>query len=286
MRVDAGVEAGDAVTPFYDSMIAKLIAHAPTRAEALAKLRAALARAVVIGPKTNLAFLGALLGAREVEAGAFDTGFIDAHAARLGAEPREADRAPFSPAPRRCSRRGAATPATAASRMIPGTIADSFELTGTRRAGFEVRVDGHVERLVAIERDGRRTLAFADGRALDAADEAAPPNVLASDEAAFALSGGRQSPRRPSSIRSPAASPGQAISSGEIAAPMHGRVIALHVEDGEQVEEGARLAVVEAMKMEHALVAPRAGRVANLAARVGDTVEQGQRLMTIEAEEG
>ena len=78
LRVDAGVEAGDAVTPFYDSMIAKLIAHAPTRAEALAKLRAALARAVVIGPKTNLAFLSALLSAREVEAGAFDTGFIDA----------------------------------------------------------------------------------------------------------------------------------------------------------------------------------------------------------------
>ncbi len=78
LRVDAGVEAGDAVTPFYNSMIAKLIAHAPTRAEALAKLRAALARAVVIGPKTNLAFLSALLSAREVEAGAFDTGFIDA----------------------------------------------------------------------------------------------------------------------------------------------------------------------------------------------------------------
>jgi biotin carboxyl carrier protein len=67
---------------------------------------------------------------------------------------------------------------------------------------------------------------------------------------------------------------------------MHGRVIALAVGDGQPVEEGARLVVVEAMKMEHALVAPRAGRVAGVAVRIGDTVEQGQRLMTVEAEEG
>ncbi|MGO4869449.1 MAG: acetyl/propionyl/methylcrotonyl-CoA carboxylase subunit alpha [Roseiarcus sp.] len=285
LRVDAGVEAGDAVTPFYDSMIAKLIAHAPTRAEALAKLREAVARAVVIGPKTNLAFLGALLGAREVEAGAFDTGFIDAHAARLGAEPREADRRAVLAGAEALLAATAPPRGDGGLAHDPWNEADGFELTGTRRTGFEVRVDGHVEHLVAIDRDGRRTLAFADDRALDAAGETAPPNVLASDEAAFALSGGRQ-------VRVVRLDPlagglvGVGISSGEIAAPMHGRVIALHVEDGEQVEEGARLAVVEAMKMEHALVAPLAGRVANLTARIGDTVEQGQRLMTIEAEEG
>ncbi len=136
----------------------------------------------------------------------------------------------------------------------------------------------------AIDESGRRTLAFADGRALGGADEAAPQTVLAAGEAAFVLRGGRQ-------IRVVRVDPlagglaGAGESSGEIAAPMHGRMIALYVEEGQQVEEGARLAVVEAMKMEHALVAPRPGRVANLAARVGDTVEQGQRLMTIEAEE-
>ncbi len=284
LRVDAGVEAGDLVTPFYDSMIAKLIAHAPTRAAALARLRAALARAVVIGPKTNLAFLSALLGASEVEAGAFDTGFIDAHASRRGAEPREADpravlagaEALVAPAPPRQPRGPA---------HDPWNIADSFELTGSRRVGFEVRVDGHVERLAAIERGGRRTLVFADGRAPGPGDEAAPPTVLTSEEGTFVLSGGRQ-------IRLVRVDPGvgglagATERSGEIAAPMHGRLIALHAEEGQAVEEGARLAVVEAMKMEHALVAPHAGRVVDLAARVGDTVEQGQRLMTIEAEEG
>ncbi|HYA73079.1 MAG TPA: biotin/lipoyl-containing protein, partial [Roseiarcus sp.] len=241
------------------------------------------ARAVVIGPKTNLAFLSALLSAREVEAGAFDTVFIDANASRLGAEPREAD-------PRAILAGAEALIAAPASRQArgpahdPWNVADSFELTGPRRVGCEVRVEGHVERLVAIDDNGRRTLAFADGRALGA-DEAAPQTVLATGEAAFVLRAGRQiRVVRVDPLAGGLAGPGE--SSGEIAAPMHGRVIALHVEEGERVEEGARLAVVEAMKMEHALVAPRAGRVANLTARVGDTAEQGQRLMTIEAQEG
>ena len=76
---------------------------------------------------------------------------------------------------------------------------------------------------------------------------------------------------------------GREEGSGEVAAPMHGRVIALSVEEGAVVAAGQRLAVVEAMKMEHALVAPRGGRATRLAAKLGDMVEQGQRLMTIEA---
>ena len=73
VRVDTGVAAGDSVTPFYDPMIAKVIVHAPTRAEALAALLKELDDAVVIGPKTNLAFLRALLR----EPG--DRGGIDRH---------------------------------------------------------------------------------------------------------------------------------------------------------------------------------------------------------------
>jgi acetyl/propionyl-CoA carboxylase alpha subunit len=76
---------------------------------------------------------------------------------------------------------------------------------------------------------------------------------------------------------------GREKGSGEVAAPMHGRVIALSVEEGAVVAAGQRLAVVEAMKMEHALVAPRGGRATRLAAKPCDVVEQGQRLMTIEA---
>ncbi len=74
---------------------------------------------------------------------------------------------------------------------------------------------------------------------------------------------------------------GASEESGEITAPMHGRLIALFVDEGDAVEEGARLAVVEAMKMEHTLNAPRAGRVSGLSAAVGQTVEQGEKLMAI-----
>ena len=86
------------MTPFYDPMIAKVIVHAPTRAQALAALDQALDDAVIIGPKTNLAFLRALLSSPEVREGAFDTGLIDANLG--GSEPSLMPQmhAPCSPA--------------------------------------------------------------------------------------------------------------------------------------------------------------------------------------------
>ena len=71
-----------------------------------------------------------------------------------------------------------------------------------------------------------------------------------------------------------------------IRAPMNGRLVKVAVADGERVEAGQRLAVVEAMKMEHALVAPHAGVVRDLEASVGDQVEMGERIMRVEADEG
>jgi 3-methylcrotonyl-CoA carboxylase alpha subunit len=274
LRVDAGVEADDEVTPFYDSLIAKLIVHGPDRASALDRLRAALGEALVVGPKTNLAFLDALFADAAVEAGGVDIGFIDANAARLGAEPRPPD-------PRAVLAGAAALIAPPPDAGAdPWSVGDSFELSAPRRVGFEVLVDGHVERLAAIESDGARIIAFADGRS--APTEGPPPQVIRIGDAAYVLCGGRQ-------VRVERVDPlaggagGREAETGEIAAPMHGRVIALSVEEGDVVVAGQRLAVVEAMKMEHALVAPRAGRLTRLAAKLGDLVEQGQRLMTIAA---
>ena len=100
--------------------------------------------------------------------------------------------------------------------------------------------------------------------------------------AAFTLSpaAGRRSSN--SSIRSPRPRPGAEEGDAAIRAPMNGRLVALAVEDGETVEAGQRLAVVEAMKMEHALVAPHAGVVRDLDANVGDQVEMGERIMRVE----
>ena len=275
LRVDAGVGADDEVTPFYDSLIAKLIVHGPDRRSALDGLRAALGEALVVGPKTNLAFLDALLADPAVQAGRVEVGFIDANAARLGAEPRPPD-----PCAVLAGAAALIAPPSLADAADPWGVADSFELTAPRRVGFEILVDGRIERLTATEAAFVRSFAFADGRA--APTEGRPPHVTRIADAAYVLCGGRQ-------IRVERVDPlaggagGREAGSGEVAAPMHGRVIALSVEEGDVVAAGQRLAVVEAMKMEHALVAPRAGRLTRLAAKLGDLVEQGQRLMTIAA---
>src|SRR5262249_34025856 len=92
LRVDTGVERGSEVTPFYDPMVAKLIAHGRTRDEAFDRLAAALERTVVAGPRSNIGFLTALCRAALVRKGDFDTGFIDGNLAGLGATPQELDR--------------------------------------------------------------------------------------------------------------------------------------------------------------------------------------------------
>ncbi|MGO9742628.1 MAG: biotin carboxylase N-terminal domain-containing protein [Roseiarcus sp.] len=275
IRVDSGVEAGDRVTPYYDSMIAKLIAHGETREAAFDALARALRGVVVIGPKTNLAFLAALIDAPAVRAGRQDTGFIDAHLDEL-ARPRPPEAVATLAAAEALWRERVPTPAAAA--LDPWSVADSFELSGSRRIPMEVKVDGHVEKLV-LETAGATTRArFADGREVGES----PVTLLRAPEGVYALSAGRQSfVTRVDALDGPPA--GEAEESGEVLAPMPGRLVALAVAEGDEVERGTRLAVVEAMKMEHTLTAPRSGRIVALTAAVGDTVEQGQPLMAVSA---
>jgi len=276
LRIDAGVAEGDAVTPFYDSMIAKLIVHAPTREQAFERLNAALLGSIVIGPKTNIAFLSALLTAPVVREGVHDTGFIDAHLAELGAAPRG-----FEPAAALAAatalwraRVGAATDA-----RDPWLIDDGFELGGRRRTPFAVRIDGKPETLVAVSEGGQTRILFRDGRTV-AADEGAVVRLVAGG--AYGLSHGRQCFVELVDPLSVKVDDDEA--SGDLVAPMHGRLIALFVAEGEAVKQGARLAVVEAMKMEHALTAPHDGIVRGVSAKAGDSVQQGQRLMSVAAE--
>jgi 3-methylcrotonyl-CoA carboxylase alpha subunit len=274
LRVDAGVEAGDSVTPFYDSMVAKLIAFGETREQAFDRLGEALSTAFFVGPKSNLAFLSALIAAEPVRAGRHDTGFIDKHLAELGAAPRPSEpRATLAAAERLLE----LSPRPALAPLDPWSIDDSFELTGMRSTPLQVRVDGHIERLVRDDHGAVRTLRFADGRDLGPPAEAA---LFFSDGGYFALLRGRQSRIDPvDPLQGPPA--GSTEETGEVDAPMHGRLIALFVAEGDAVAEGGKLAVVEAMKMEHTLNAARAGRVSGLTAKVGDIVEQGAKLMSI-----
>ena len=276
VRVDAGFSAGDSVTPFYDPMIAKLIVHAPTRAEALSMLDRELNDSVVIGPKTNLGFLKALTRAPEIAKGAFDTGFIDAHLSRLGAAPHPPDPRAVLAAARLLLMRPQASRPSPLSPHDPWATADSFELVGERRLGVDLTVDGKPERL-HLAAGG---LAEAGGKTEDR-----PEIMLFETEAGvYAFAGGRQAFVALNDALAHVA--GEADDGdGAIRAPMNGRVAALHVADGDEVEAGRRLAVVEAMKMEHALTAPFAGIVRDLVCNVGDQVEMGERIMRVEVEE-
>jgi 3-methylcrotonyl-CoA carboxylase alpha subunit len=117
---------------------------------------------------------------------------------------------------------------------------------------------------------------------LDGQQAAADATAIESGDAIYVLRHGRQTVVRPAEAGS--GDVDHADGDDQIRAPMHGKVLALLVAEGDHVEKGQRLAVIEAMKMEHALTARRAGRIAGIAVAAGAQVAEGARLMTIEGE--
>jgi 3-methylcrotonyl-CoA carboxylase alpha subunit len=290
VRIDSGFEEGDEVSPFYDPMLAKVIAHGETRAQALNHLVAALGHTFVAGPKCNIAFLKALAGSAEFRAEKFDTGFIDRHAARLGAAPQKRDD--------EAVRLGVVKLLAARHREAareprsPWDALDGFQLGERRSLALPLVVEGEraVARLswpapgpvqagpdVAVEFNGRAT------RYLDVAETLGGESVIETPEGVLVLRHGRQtSVGLFDPLADGAASAGGG--DGTVKAPMHGRLVALLVAPGDRVEIGQRLAVVEAMKMEHPLAAPIAGIVEDVAVEDGAQIAQGARILTIEPE--
>ena len=249
IRVDSGVEHGDAITPYYDPMIAKLIVHAATRGDAAAKLADAC-RALEIWPvKTNAGFLARAAGDPEFLRGDVDTGFIDRHAARVIPASEPDDTA--------C--------AAAAAALLSQDNGDPWRaLTGFRVAGgFEPRV--------AVEIGGKTHLVQAAAGGV--VREIAGDNVLFLDGDAWSFSEPRPKP---------AGETGGG--DGAMLAPMPGAVILVEIVSGQPIKRGQRLLVLEAMKMEYILVAPFDGTVADLTVRVGSQVQEGALLARIEKE--
>jgi 3-methylcrotonyl-CoA carboxylase alpha subunit len=287
IRVESGVEAGSEVTPYYDPMIAKLIAHGPTRQAAVDRLTDALVRHTqILGPRTNVAFLAALCQAREFREGHVDTGYIDRNLAALGAAPHAPDHAAAAFGVERLlekfaaqTERGAASEdEDCAAAPSPWAAHDGFQLGGVRKLGIPVVIDGDgTEAVVTYGKSGLRVTIGGAGPADDVAASA-----LTADEA-YVLRQGRQTRvgLKDFSVASSVAEAGD----GMIKAPMHGRVLQLFVGAGESVASGQRLAIIEAMKMEHTLHAPFAGVVRNVAVAAGTQVVEGGEIMLIEPSE-
>jgi 3-methylcrotonyl-CoA carboxylase alpha subunit len=280
IRVDSGVEAGDEVTPFYDPMIAKLIAYGPTREEALGRLARALDDTVIVGPRSNVAFLHALVTLKAVREGKIDTGLIARETAALGLAPRPTDFAAAARAveklvAREQERMSARVRKRSDERYSPWDARDAFGFNGERETSYAVSIDGaRATARVRFAADGIH--ASVDGKA--AADCA----VVEAGEAVIAWHKGRQTRVVPEEAI--AVDLEHLDTGGLVSAPMHGKVLSIEVKVGERVSKGQRLGVIEAMKMEHALTSPLGGTVSEIAVKAGDQVAERAKLLVIAAE--
>jgi 3-methylcrotonyl-CoA carboxylase alpha subunit len=289
-RIDRGFDEGDSVSPYYDSMIAKLIVWGENRAQALARLDAALSQTRLVGLSNNVAFLRRVVASHSFATADLDTALIEReHAALFESAPlalecaaagviarelaREAQQQDADPWSRRDGWRlfGGATrrfdlDVAGVHHSIALHRAHDAALTlviGTQRWPFAARPlgdDRHDVRLgerrwtLAVHAQGERITVFA------------PDGMLVLHEVdALAHAGEGAAP------------------SGRLAAPMPGKVVAFLAKAGDAVKAGQALAVMEAMKMEHTIAAPRDGMVAELLYAVGDQVAEGAELLRLEA---
>ncbi|HEY1979024.1 MAG TPA: biotin/lipoyl-containing protein, partial [Xanthobacteraceae bacterium] len=274
VRVDSGVEAGGEVTPFYDAMIAKLIAYAPTRDAAVDKLAGALDRTLIAGVRSNVAFLDALCRSNGFRKGKVDTGFIGRNLATLGAVPQPGDSAAAAAGAAHLLRTTAVEHDKATDDASPWSVQDGFQLGGLRSIEIPIVVDGETTNaVVTYGKDGTQV-------AVDGAAPASDAKVFEAGKEAYVLRGGRQTRLRLKDVAAAAADAG--AGDGVIKAPMHGRLLEILAAVGDKVAAGQRLAVLEAMKMEHTLRAPLTGAVTQVLVGVGAQVVEGAQIMVIE----
>jgi 3-methylcrotonyl-CoA carboxylase alpha subunit len=289
VRVDAGVDAGDTVTVFYDPMIAKLIVHANDRPAALAKLARALARCDVVGPASNIAFLERLVAHPKIVEGTIDTGYLDRHLDEIfdGIDaPPSAVAIAAALALRLGGESDAARDEAAAGAdpHSPWANADGWrvghasarplwlEIRGRR---LEIPVTGDA-RAFAFEHDGRRHEVRLRGHAPDAVTLDVDGGVhrlpvLRSGDDVVVHEGAlrhRFHPARVYGFEGAAAHAADALR-----APMPGRIVAVNVAPGDTVEAQQPLLVMEAMKMELTLRAPAAATISEVRATVGEFVD-------------
>ncbi|MDT0575627.1 biotin carboxylase N-terminal domain-containing protein [Croceicoccus sp. F390] len=268
-RVETGVEQGGAVSPFYDPMIAKLVCHGEDREEAIDALAEAVSSTEVWPIRTNAGFLARALDDEDFRAGNIDTGFIAAKGASLIPDP-EPEGWLWN----------------AAARLIADDAATE-PLAGFRLNAPHARLVSvwHKDEVARIDLDEAEAMLTQD-LPQSSSSLAEDASAEASDDWATGYADGDQIVlfHAGSAFGFARATRGSGLAAGgdgAILAPMPGKVIAVNVAKGDEVSEGQRLLVLEAMKMEHALTAPFNGFVAELCVQTGDQVQVEKLLARI-----
>lgn len=292
VRLDGGVVAGDTVTIFYDPMIAKLIIYGDDRADALERLRDALAHSEIVGPKSNIAFLERLVRHPVVVEGRIDTGYLDRHLDEfLAGTTKAGDTERFAAAVAMLMADEAEHRNTASDPHSPWGGADAWRLghPGKRVVALvegetrhEIDAHGHGGHYVLRQGEAATTVAGArvsDGALSARFDDHARRIPLAASGPRVRVHDAEG--RRWAFERAPAFAWAGAAGDGarHVVAPMPGRIVLVRAAAGDTVEEGQELLVMEAMKMELALKAPRAGRIESISAAQGDFVDADSILV-------
>ncbi len=299
-RIDTGVRTGDDVSMHYDPMIAKIIVHGEDRDAAIRKLKQALNNSKISGLTTNRDFLGKILETEAFQIAKLDTGFIERYEGSLLPDRSEEEAAAARVAMlalmlERDLDAGIYNAATD-DPFSPWSTTDHWRLNDIAHSDAIFKGKNGEFRLSAMPRDGgydislndemewlsgdyvdEVTLALTDGkwRGKVSVTVANDTFTVITDSSSFAFS-----------LFDPvAAAAMEEGSTDRLTAPMPGKVIAVHVADGAEVEEGQLLMVLEAMKMEHSIAAPQSGKINVVRFAEGDQVADGDVLITFEEEE-
>ncbi|MGB3069530.1 MAG: acetyl/propionyl/methylcrotonyl-CoA carboxylase subunit alpha [Ottowia sp.] len=288
VRVDDGVREGDAISPFYDSMIAKLIVWGETRQEALAKLDAALAATHIAGLQTNVQFLRHVLATESFSQAKLDTALIQREEKSLFKQDKLGVQM---------------TVAAAVAQTVLNERAAETNDPFSRRDGF--RSHGVASRRIDFEYKGEPVVAklryLDDGLQLKVGEAEAAPFVFTAEpqgridvrfgndrqvvqvhargETAHVFGTRGAATITELDVLSHAGE--GAGEGGRLTAPMPGKVVSIAVKVGDKVSKGQHLAVMEAMKMEHTIAAPKDGVVAELLFAPGEQVTEGAELLRL-----
>jgi 3-methylcrotonyl-CoA carboxylase alpha subunit len=289
-RIDRGFDEGDAISPHYDSMIAKLIVWGENRAQALARLDAALRQTHIVGLATNVAFLRRVVNTQAFATADLDTALIERERAALFEH---------TALPLECAAAGVVARELALEAALqdrdPWSRRDGWRMHGGATRRFDLDVGGtHHEVTLHRLHDGALTLAVgggswpftthalgADRHDVQLGDRRWTLAVYAEGERITVFA-----PEGTLALQEvdPIAHAGEgAAEGGRLTAPMPGKLVAFLAKAGEAVKAGQPLAVMEAMKMEHTIAAPRDGTVTELLYGVGDQVAEGAELLRLTA---